>query len=114
MTLHSKLSVLSITPGPVPAVMILSSMRRTAKRGVMHRDLKPANIMQKHGREPIIMDFGLARSYAGSDRLTTTGTPLGTPAYMSPEQFGGSGQSMGPGCDVYSLGVILYELLTGE
>jgi serine/threonine protein kinase len=83
-------------------------------RGIIHRDLKPSNIMVKPGGEPVIMDFGLARSCSGSNRLTTTGKPLGTPAYMPPEQISGNPEAMGPGCVIYSLGVILYELATGQ
>jgi serine/threonine protein kinase len=82
--------------------------------GVIHRDLKPANIMIDDQGEPIIMDFGLARrSLAETAQLTQEGQMLGTPAYMPPEQVTGDVQAMGPASDVYSLGVVLYELLTG-
>src|SRR5207244_1931564 len=65
--------------------------------------------------EPVIMDFGLARrTRAGDARLTRSGQVLGTPAYMAPEQALGDTAAIGPACDVYSLGVILYELLTGR
>jgi predicted Ser/Thr protein kinase len=84
-------------------------------RSVIHRDLKPANIMIDAHQEPIIMDFGLARQLNKEDsRLTQDGMLMGSPAYMSPEQVEGDAERMGPGCDIYSLGVILYELLTGE
>jgi formylglycine-generating enzyme required for sulfatase activity len=84
-------------------------------RGVVHRDLKPSNIMIDGRREPIVMDFGLARRGSRSDeQLTQAGSILGTPAYMAPEQVRGDVQAMGPSCDIYSLGVILYELLTGH
>ncbi|MBV9123279.1 MAG: serine/threonine protein kinase, partial [Planctomycetes bacterium] len=84
-------------------------------RGVIHRDLKPSNIMINQEGQPIIMDFSLAlRLNAGDTRLTRSGMKLGTPAYMSPEQVDGNVDSMGPACDIYSLGVILYELLAGQ
>ena len=88
--------------------------------GLIHRDVKPANIMIDQRNEPIVMDFGLARQVddGGQDsddaRLTTEGAILGSPAYMSPEQIEGRSENIGPACDIYSLGVIFYELLTGQ
>lgn len=83
--------------------------------GVIHRDLKPSNVMLNKRGEPVIMDFGLARRVNHDDvRLTRSGSLMGTPAYMSPEQVSGDVGTMGPSCDIYALGVILYELLTGR
>jgi serine/threonine protein kinase len=83
--------------------------------GVIHRDLKPANIMADRRRELVIMDFGLARRAEPDEPpLTKTGSVLGTPSYMAPEQVAGDAAAMGPGCDIYSLGVILYEMLSGR
>jgi formylglycine-generating enzyme required for sulfatase activity len=84
------------------------------RQGVIHRDLKPGNVLLRPNGEPVLMDFGLARSFTEQgQRLTSSGTPVGTPAYMSPEQVAGEQSQLGPGTDVYSLGVILYELVTG-
>src|SRR5207302_1053209 len=85
------------------------------KKGIVHRDVKPGNIMINQRKEPVIMDFGLARRVtADGTRLTIDGQAMGTPAYMAPEQARGDVSRMGPRCDVYSLGVMLYELLTGR
>jgi eukaryotic-like serine/threonine-protein kinase len=82
--------------------------------GVIHRDVKPSNIMIGVGGRPCIMDFGLAKRDADDITMTMVGELLGTPAYMSPEQAGGEGYRVDRRSDVYSLGVVLYELLTGE
>ncbi len=108
--------------GPWPPRRAAELVRQVAlalallhRNGIVHRDLKPANVMVRPTGEPVLMDFGLARSYgAQSRRLTAEGTALGTPAYMSPEQVEGDPRKIGPATDVYSLGVILYELLTGR
>jgi serine/threonine protein kinase len=83
--------------------------------GVVHRDLKPSNIMVNARGDLVIMDFGLAwRIGARNERLTRVGLVMGTPMYMSPEQATGNLETIGPGCDIYSLGVIMHELLTGR
>jgi serine/threonine protein kinase len=91
------------------------ALEEAHRHKVIHRDLKPANIMITKRGDPVVMDFGLARRGGGTDpRLTAHGAIMGTPAYMAPEQARGDPDAMGPACDIYSLGVILYQLLAGR
>jgi serine/threonine protein kinase len=83
-------------------------------KGVVHRDLKPANIMIDRFRRPIVMDFGIAKCVGKSVALTQPGAIMGTPAYMAPDQAGDNMTQVGPASDVYSMGAILYTLLTGK
>jgi predicted Ser/Thr protein kinase len=107
----------SLPPRQAAALVgrLTMALQAAHDRGIIHRDLKPSNIVINQRGEPVILDFGLARLLRQGDvRLTQSGQPLGTPAYMSPEQVAGAIGVMGPGCDIYSLGVILYQLLTGR
>jgi tetratricopeptide (TPR) repeat protein/tRNA A-37 threonylcarbamoyl transferase component Bud32 len=82
--------------------------------GIIHRDLKPANILLTADGIPKIADFGLAKCLDVETRLTRTQTIVGSPSYMAPEQIGISSMGVGPAADVYSLGAIIYELITGR
>ncbi len=93
---------------------IAQALDHAHQAGIVHRDLKPGNIMVDASDEPHIMDFGLAKREAGEVTMTIEGQVLGTPAYMAPEQARGQSHLCSPRTDVYSLGVILFELLTGE
>jgi serine/threonine protein kinase len=92
------------------------ALQEAHEHGIVHRDLKPSNIMVDKKGEPIVMDFGLAYQilHAEEIRLTRDGVLVGTPAFMSPEQVEGVSDKIGPPTDQYSLGVIFYELLTGD
>lgn len=106
---------------PLPAQQAAAYVEAIARgvdyahqQGVIHRDLKPANILLDKQNQPKITDFGLAKRLQDDNDLTTTGQVLGTPAYMPPEQARGDLSQIGPAGDIYSLGAILYRLLTGR
>ena len=84
------------------------------QRGIIHRDLKPGNILLDENGEPHVTDFGLAKRLELDSDLTHSGTVVGTPHYMSPEQATGQTRNLTTGADIYSLGAILYHLLTGR
>jgi serine/threonine-protein kinase len=83
-------------------------------RGFLHCDLKPSNVLLDSAGRPYITDFGLARRTGEDSTISLAGAILGTPSYMAPEQAAGSRLNLGPGTDIYGLGAILYELLTGR
>src|SRR6516165_4200893 len=107
--------------GPMPGRVAARYVRLMAravhhahKQGILHRDLKPSNILIDAEDEPHITDFGLAKRLGGDSGQTRTGVVLGTPSYMAPEQAAGKSNELGPACDIYGLGAVLYELITGR
>jgi serine/threonine protein kinase len=96
------------------ARQILDALEAVHARGIIHRDLKPGNIIIGPGNRAVLTDFGLARPENDTEHLTSEGVVVGTPAYMAPEQAGGESARVGPWTDLYSLGVVLYQMLTGR
>ncbi len=105
-------------PSPLEAAALMEHLARAVhyahQRGIVHRDLKPSNILLTKDGRPKITDFGLAKRLEGGMSNTQTGDILGTPSYMAPEQAAGKSRMIGPSTDTYSLGTILYEMLTGR
>lgn len=110
-----------VADGPLPpreaaelTKQICDAIAYAHNKGVIHRDLKPANILLDKNGQPKVTDFGIAKKIEGGSELTGTGQILGTPAFMPPEQASGKTAEIGPLADIYSLGAILYNLLTGR
>jgi hypothetical protein len=95
-------------------LQLLDALEAVHARGIVHRDLKPGNVMLDAAGRAILMDFGLARPEQGGEHLTSDGVVLGTPSYMAPEQAAGQAERIGPWTDLYSLGVVLYQMLIGR
>jgi serine/threonine-protein kinase len=93
---------------------VSEALEQAHQQGIIHRDLKPGNILMDRAGEPHITDFGLAKREATDATMTMEGQVFGTPAYMSPEQAKGQGHAADRRTDIYSLGAVLFELLTGE
>jgi serine/threonine protein kinase len=107
------------TPYPAGAAALLvatlaEAIHSAHQNGIVHRDLTPANVLLTRDGTPKITDFGLARRAYDKAGPTQSGIPIGTPSYMAPEQARGQRNAIDPGVDVYALGAILYELLTGR
>jgi serine/threonine-protein kinase len=103
---------------PRRAVALVAKLARAVQyaheQGILHRDLKPGNVLLDARGEPLLTDFGLSKWLETTTDLTLTLTIFGTPGYIAPEQVNGSAAKLNPAVDVYSLGAILFELLTGR
>jgi serine/threonine-protein kinase len=114
--LAQKLAGMPQPPRQAAALLatLAEAVQAAHRCGIVHRDLKPANVLLTADGTPKICDLGLARRLDGEAGLTWTGTTVGTPSYMAPEQAEARPRTLGPAVDIHALGAILYELLTGR
>jgi WD40 repeat protein/tRNA A-37 threonylcarbamoyl transferase component Bud32 len=114
-SLEKKLGGTPLPPGEAARLIetLARAMQAAHEAKVLHRDLKPANVLLTEAGIPKITDFGLAKKLDDVGQ-TQPGAIMGTPSYMAPEQAGGQSKDLGPGCDIYGLGALLYECLTGR
>ena len=109
-TVTARIRALSLEQSCAIGLVVADALDAAHRQGVVHRDIKPDNLLFAADGAVKVTDFGLAKLFEGT--TATTGAMLGTPAYVSPEQI--LGEQLGPATDVYSLGIVLYELLTGR